>query len=275
MAGSLRVLIIEDSIDDTFFLVRELQRAGFSVAFERAETSMAMQAALEARSWDLIISDYSMPRFSGSAALALYQKSRLDIPFIIGSGAMGEDRAVEMVKAGAHNYVLKDNLSRLGPAVQQELRAARDRQIRQQTEGATAFLASIVQSCDDAIVGKTLEGAVVSWNPGAERLYGYKAVEMLGRSVSILIPSARSAELRDILGKLKRGEHVEHFETVRLRKDGTPLQVSLTISPIKDPAGRIIGASSVARDITERKQQEREHLTLIRELTTALSHAQP
>jgi PAS domain S-box-containing protein len=275
MSNPLRVLVVEDSVEDTFFIVRELQRGGFQVDFERVETQAAMQTALEAQSWDVIISDYSMPQFSGSLALALYQQQEdLDIPFIIVSGAIGEDRAVEMMKAGAHNYVLKDSLARLAPAVTQELRVVQERRIRRQTETATAYLASIVQSCEDAIIGKTLDGTIVSWNPGAERLYGYGAVEMIGRSISAIIPPFRTQELPDILEKIRQGQSVECLETVRVRKDGKSVEVSLTVSPIRDARGRVIGASSVARDITERKLEENERLNLIQELTTALSHAQ-
>jgi len=273
MAESLRVLIAEDSVEDTFFVVRELQRGGFQVDFERVETQAAMETALEQRHWDLIISDYSMPQFSGPAALALYLHKGLDIPFIIISGAVGEDRAVEMVKSGAHNYVMKDNLARLVPAVKRELRAAQERRIRRQTEDATAYLASLVQSCEDAIVGMTMDATIVSWNAGAERLYGYSAVEMIGRSMSVLFAHYRPEELPELLEKICLGQPVERLETVRVRKDGTPVEVSTTFSPVRDANGRIIGASSVARDITQRKLEDDERLALIQELTAALSHA--
>jgi len=275
MSQALRALIVEDSVEDSFFIVRELQRGGFVVSFERVETRMSMQAALSGQTWDIIISDYSLPQFSGPAALALYQQSGLDMPFIIVSGAIGEDRAVEMVKAGAHDYVMKDNLARLVPAVEQELRALQTRRVRKQTESATAYLASIVQTCEDAIIGKTLDGTIVSWNAGAEKLYGYSAIEIIGRSVSVLFPPYRPDECEELMQKVRKGEQVRQFETVRLRKDGQPVEVSLTISPIRDAEGRVIGASTIARDITKRKQEENERLTLIQELTAALSQTRP
>ena len=273
MDGCLRVLIVEDSVNDTFFIVRELQRGGCHVEFERVDTAAAMQTALDEQTWDLIISDFLMPQFGGAAALAIYKRSGLDIPFIFVSGGMGEDIAVEMLKAGAHNYVTKEHLFRLAPAVAQELRSAQDRRIRRQTEAMAAYLASLVESCDDAIIGKTLEGTIVSWNLGAERLYGYTAAEMVGRSISLLMPSYRPQELAGFVEKLKRGERVEDHETVRRRKDGTAVEVSLTISPIKDGGNRVIGASVVARDITQRKQEEGERLALIQDLTAALARA--
>ena len=243
----LRVLIVEDSVEDTFFIVRELQRGGFNLTFERVETAADMQTALKTGLWDLIISDYSMPMFSGPDALALYNQSEVEAPFIIVSGVMGEDRAVEMLKGGAHNYVLKGNLRRLVPAVIQELQTAQARRTRRQTEAATAYLASIVQSCEDAIIGETLDGTVVSWNAGAERLYGFNAVEMIGNSLAGLVPEDLLQEIPGLMQRVGRGEQIQCLETVRLRKGGAKVQVSVTLSPIRDANGAIIGASSVER----------------------------
>jgi PAS domain S-box-containing protein len=120
-----------------------------------------------------------------------------------------------------------------------------------------AYLAAIVESSDDAIVSKTLQGIITSWNTGAERLFGYTASEIIGQPITTLIPPDRQEEEVEILKKLSRGERVDHFETVRLKKDGTTVDVSITISPIKDENGRIIGASKVARDISERKRIEK------------------
>ena len=127
---------------------------------------------------------------------------------------------------------------------------------RKAAERATAHLAAIVRSSDDAIISKDLTGNVTSWNQGAERLFGYRADEMIGQPVVKLIPPDRLEEERHILGKISRGETVETYETVRRRKDGTDLHVSLTISPLFDAQGTVIGASKIARDITERVQQE-------------------
>jgi PAS domain S-box-containing protein len=273
MPDPLRVLMVEDSADDTLLLAAELKRGGFKLVIERVETAASMQAALEVHEWDLIICDYSMPHFSGQEALALHQQRALDIPFISVSGAVGEETVAEMIKAGAHDYVMKGNLARLVPAVKRELHAAQERRDRRQTEAVSAYLASIVQFCDDAIIGKTLDGTVVSWNTGAERLYGYSAAEMIGRPISVLIPSYRPEELPEIYDAIRRGEGVDGLEAVRIRKDGTPIEVSLTISPIKDAEGRVVGASTVARDITRHKQEDNERLSLIQDLTAALAHA--
>ena len=121
---------------------------------------------------------------------------------------------------------------------------------RKRDEAALALLASIVEFSDDAIVSKTLEGVVTSWNAGAERLYGYSAAEAVGRPISIIIPPDRPNELLRVLARLKQGEHVQPYETARMRKDGTRVQVSITVSPLRNSSGRIIGASAIGRDIT-------------------------
>ncbi len=120
-----------------------------------------------------------------------------------------------------------------------------------------ARLASIVESSDDAIISKDLNGTITSWNSGAERLFQYTAEEAIGKSVTILIPSDRYDEEPGILGRVRRGERVEHYETVRQRKDGTRVDISLTVSPIRDAHGEVVGASKIARDITERKKVAR------------------
>ncbi|HET9993936.1 MAG TPA: PAS domain S-box protein [Candidatus Acidoferrum sp.] len=128
---------------------------------------------------------------------------------------------------------------------------------RKQAQRATALLAAIVDSSDDAIVSKNLDGVITSWNKGAERLFGYSAEEAIGQHITLIVPADRQDEEPRIIGHLRRGERVDHFETVRVRKDGTLLDISLTISPVKDATGRVVGASKVARDITEWKRAER------------------
>ena len=124
MPEPLSVLIVEDSENDARLLLRELERAGYAASWERVETAGSMRSALEGRSWDLVIADYTMPKFSAPAALALLQDLGLDLPFIIVSGSVGEDVAVEAMRAGAHDYLLKGNLKRLFPAIQRELEQA-------------------------------------------------------------------------------------------------------------------------------------------------------
>jgi PAS domain S-box-containing protein len=127
---------------------------------------------------------------------------------------------------------------------------------RKQAERTTGLLAAIVDYSDDAVISKNLDGVITSWNSGAQRILGYSPDEAVGQSITLIVPQDRLEEEKHILARLRRGERIEHFETVRVRKDGNPVHISLTISPVKDSHGRIIGASKIARDITERKQAE-------------------
>jgi PAS domain S-box-containing protein len=143
------------------------------------------------------------------------------------------------LRSRRHQYAVRDHL------------VERDRAAETKSR-----LAAIVESSQDAIVGKTLEGIILSWNAGAERIFGYTPQEVIGRSILMLIPPERHAEEEDILACIRRGEAVEHYETVRVAKDGRRLDISLTISPVRDGTGRVIGASKIARDITARRQME-------------------
>ncbi|MFY9923533.1 MAG: PAS domain S-box protein [Opitutaceae bacterium] len=137
---------------------------------------------------------------------------------------------------------------------------------RKGDEGGRLQLAAIIESSDDAIISKTLEGIITSWNPGAERMFGYLASEAIGKSMLMLFPPDRANEEEEILTRIRRGERMEHFETARLRKDGSRIEVSVTISPIKDGHGRIVGVSKIARDVTEQKNSEKRLLDTVREM---------
>lgn len=145
----------------------------------------------------------------------------------------------------------------------------RDAREHRALEEARARLAAIVDGSDDAIVSKTLDGVITSWNRGAERLFGYTADEAVGRSITLIIPAERIAEETEVLTRIRRGDTVSHFETVRVRKDGARVDISLTVSPVRDAAGTIIGASKIARDITERRRVERERAALLAETQRA------
>jgi PAS domain S-box-containing protein len=144
---------------------------------------------------------------------------------------------------------------------------ARDITERKRFEEFEKRLASVVESSDDAIVSKNLDGVIKTWNPGAERLFGYTAEEVIGKPITLLIPTDRHDEESEILSRIRRGECVDHYETVRRRKDGSLIEISVTVSPIKNAEGRIIGASKIARDITERKRAQEQQNLLLREMS--------
>jgi PAS domain S-box-containing protein len=135
----------------------------------------------------------------------------------------------------------------------------------QEGEQRLRSLAAIVESSEDAIVSKNLDGIIISWNMGAQRVFGYTAAEAVGQPITIVIPADRQREEREILTRIRRGEHTDHFETIRQRKDGTLIVVSLTVSPVRNAEGQIIGASKIARDITEQKRSHEQIATLARE----------
>ena len=134
-----------------------------------------------------------------------------------------------------------------------------------ESEQRLRWLASIVESSDDAIVSKNLDGIITSWNRGAERIFGYSAEEAIGQPITIIIPQDRRDEERTILTRIRRGERIDHFETIRQRKHGGLIVVSLTVSPVKNAEGKIVGASKIARDITEQKRSQEQIATLARE----------
>jgi PAS domain S-box-containing protein len=141
---------------------------------------------------------------------------------------------------------------------------------RRRAEEGCLQLAAIVESSSDAIIGKSLDGRILSWNLGAELMYGYTTAEMLGRDISVIVPPDRMEDISESLMKLKSGEYIENFETVRLKKDGARIDVSLSASPIKDMRGRVIAVATIARDITERKRSEQE----LHQLTVRLLNLQ-
>lgn len=279
MKKPLRILAVEDSEDDARLLVLELKRGGFEPFLERVDTAATMTAALDKHQWDIVVSDHSMPRFESMDALKLLKEKQPDVPFIVVSGAIGEDAAVSAMKAGASDYVVKGKMARLIPSIERELREAeawreqrRTAEALKQAQAVLVYLAAIVEFCDDAIIGMTLDGTILTWNSGAAQMYGYSLDEVKGRPVTFLIPPHRPEELPPMYDRIQQGERIDRYETVRLRKDGLSMDISLRLSPIKDETGRVIGISAIERDITARKREETERLKLIQQLKDALAN---
>jgi len=267
----LRVLLVEDSELDALLLVRYLQTNGCQPQHERVASQQEMERALAKEEWDVVLCDYQLPDFGVLPALSLLKRKGLDLPFIVVSGAIGEELAVELMKAGAHDFIAKGGLSRLIPAIQRELREAKARQERKAALEKLAYLAAIVDSAEEAIIGQNMDGIVTTWNTGATRLYGYAAAEAIGQPALLIVPPALHPEAGELWQKLRRAESVEPVDTMRQRKDGKSVNVCLTMSAIRDAEGHIIGASSIAYDITERKKVEAERTELIAHLNETLS----
>jgi PAS domain S-box-containing protein len=248
-----RILLADDNADMREYIQRLLSDRYEVIAVEDGKA--AMESARKRRP-DLILSDIMMPRVDG---IELLREIRADlnlksIPVILVSARAGEESRVDGLEAGADDYLVKpfsarELLARVGSHL-----AMAD--IRRQTDRASTLLSSIVASSDDAIISKTLDGIITSWNGSAERLFGYSEEEAIGKSITLIIPPDRLDEEPKIIERLKRGERIEHFETARRRKDGSLVEISLTVSPLRDQAGNVIGASKVARDISARKEAE-------------------
>jgi PAS domain S-box-containing protein len=265
----IEILIVEDSENDTVLLLEELRRKNYSPVFKRVETRDEFISALKIGVWDAVICDYVLPQFSGPEALKLFREERFDFPFIVVSGVFGEEKAVDMMKAGANDYIMKGNLSRLVPALERELDACHERRLRRRAEGAMQYLAAIVESSEDAIFGQSLDSVIASWNPAAERMFGYSAEEVIDRSTVSLFPLNQRDELLDTLSAIRRGETIVIHDTERMHKSGRVIPVSVTLSPIRDSRGEIIGASCIARDLSRQKQAEKERLQLNHRLNMA------
>jgi PAS domain S-box-containing protein len=271
MGSDLRVLIVEDSEDDMLLMVRELRRSGYTLDYERVDTPVAMEAALDRQSWDIAIADYTLPAFSAPDALKLLQSRKLDLPFIIVSGTIGEEIAVAAMKAGAHDYLIKGNLTRLVPAVERELREARERQKRQDAEHALRESEEryrlLFESNPNPMWVVDLETLVLlAVNQAAIAHYGYSREEFLRMTIAdICLPNNISASppTRSILTAEQNNIAVWKHR----KKDGTAIDVEVVTHTLFF-AGRPASLIMVD-DITDRLQAEEElHI-----LSTALESA--
>jgi PAS domain S-box-containing protein len=263
MSVPLRILIVEDSENDALLLLRELRRGGYKPDNERVDTAADMEAALEKRDWDLVISDHSMPSFSSSAALEILQRKGLDLPFIIVSGQIGEDAAVAAMKAGAHDYIMKDNLARLNTAIERELREAEVRRERRQAEEKYR---SIFENAVEGIFQTTADGRFLTANPALARMYGYGSPEELLTTVSniedqLYVDPECRAEFNRVV---QQHDIVSGFEIQIYRKDGSVMWASVSARAVRNASGELLGYEGTVEDITERKRAE-EALHEIRE----------
>ncbi len=257
MGKPLRVLMVEDSEDDALLLHMELRRSGYEPDFKRVETGESMRKELEQREWDIVISDYVMPMFSGLKALTVLKESGLDVPFIIVSGNIGEDIAVEAMKAGAHDYILKGHLARLVPAIERELREAETRRARKRSEEERIRLAAAVESAGDAVVISDPRGIIQYVNPAFAKITGYTRDEVVGRDLHFLDSDRRDDLFSRGMREAMKGEEGAWTGRVTSRKkDGTLYEEECTFSPIKDTSGEIINFVFLKRDITEKLRLE-------------------
>jgi PAS domain S-box-containing protein len=263
MADKIRVLMVEDSEDDAALLVRELNRAGYDPVFERVWSGAAIESALGRQHWDLVISDHSMPAFTGTEALQIVRRIAPDVPFIFVSGSIGEEVAVAAMRAGAQDYVMKGNIRRLAPAIDRELRESesrrRERLTEEQLRSTGEMLRSVFAASPLAIIATNLDGLVTLWNPAAERLFGWTRDEVLGKENPVVPGDARES-INALRARAKQGEASTDVEARRLRKNGSAVDVTVTIAATHDRDGRADGITIVYQDLTERKQLQAQFL---------------
>jgi PAS domain S-box-containing protein len=251
----VNILIVDDEPKNLTVLEAILGDPGYRLV--RAESAEEALLALLADEFALLVLDIRMPGVTGLelAQMIKARKKTANVPIIFLTAYLDDDQQIiEGYATGAVDYVAKP----VNPAILRTKVGIFAQLYRRQRnlEEVNRTLAAVVESSDDAILSKDLNGIVATFNQGAERLFGYKAREVIGKPITILIPPDRQHEEPEILGRIRRGERVNQYETVRRRKDGTLVDVSLTVSPVKDDRGGIIGASKIARDITERKLSE-------------------
>jgi PAS domain S-box-containing protein len=284
MGGAIRVLLVEDSQDDADLLIWELRRGAYDPQSRRVASEAEFIAALDSQVWDVILCDYTMPGFSGADALVLVHQRDLDIPFIFVSGTISEEMAVAAMRAGAHDYIVKDRMKRLVPAVERELRdaAARREQARDraQRESAERRFREILAMAPDAIVAADGAFRITIYNHAAEALFGYSGEEVAGEPLDLLLPSRYLAAHRNHLANYaetpcmprRMNDRVEVFGR---RKSGEEFPAEAAISKLVEDGRTTFMA--VIRDVSERKALEAQlrqaqRMEAVGQLTGGLAH---
>ena len=267
MQKNLNVLHIEDSADDADLIRLALEEAGYQLEYRRIETAAEMQQALNDIRWDVVLSDYSLPKFDPGSALVILQQSGLDVPFILLSSFVGEETAVALMRAGAHDFIMKDKLARLAPAIEREVKEARERQKRRDAEEALRasekLLHDITSALGEGIFVLDCNGHLMFMNAEAENLLGWTENELFGSNMHEIMHCVNAdgslfpmEECPILHYGLARGERYQSEDDVFVRKDGTLFPVSYVTTPIKGDV--VFAAVTVFKDISARKQAERE-----------------
>src|SRR5215208_1202867 len=262
---ALRVLHLEDSPLDAELVHSALSGSSVECEIFRAQTRADFAAALESGDFDLILADYSHPTFGGLSALKVAQEICPEAPFVLVSGAVGEERAIEALKSGAEDYVLKQRLERLVPAVQRALREAQERNKRKRAEEALQYqlglTRTITDNAADSLFLWDTEGRVTFMNPAAEETFGWTQEELLGEVLHDRMhhhPDGRAYPISEcpLVRVFESTQTLRDHEDVFFRRDGSPIDVSCSLAPIV-VGGEITGAVLVVRDIIERKRDEK------------------
>jgi PAS domain S-box-containing protein len=254
VSDARRILMVEDSPDDAELSIRALRRAGIDLTFQRVETPETMRKALAEGTWDLVIADYSMPRFNGLAALKMLRETGLDLPFILVSGTVGEDVAVEAMKGGADDYVLKSNLARLPLAVERELR---DSEVRVERNRAEARYRSLVDRVPVGLFRISPAGDILEFNPALIDMLGFQDGDSL-KKADVAELWLRPQERARFEAIIEREGVVKNFEMEMRRRDGSIIWCEQSARAVYDAAGKVGHWEGVLVDVTSRKVAEEE-----------------
>lgn len=256
MGTPLRALLVEDSEQDAVLLEEALRQNGFVPRCSRVQTPADMRTALQDQEWDIIFSDCAMPGFDAFEALRVLRDTGREFPLVVVSGTIGEETAVELLKQGATDYLLKDRLARLGPAVNRILEQNSLRRTKRHAEEALRFQAQMLDFIGQAVIATDPAGRIVYANRFAAGLYGWSTEEMTGRNImEIMVGESSRPEAEAIMQRLNGGASWAGEFTVRHR-DGRIFPVQVTNAPVLDKAGRVVAIIGVSSDITDRKQTE-------------------
>jgi PAS domain S-box-containing protein len=256
MDEKVEILLFEDNPGDAGLIEEMLEEfADFQYEFKTVQTLNEGLSLLKENRFDIILSDLGLPDSDGIDTFLEIHARNSRIPIIILTGMNDEKIGIEAVKKGAQDYLVKGQVD--GRLLKRSIQYSIE---RKKAEERVQNLANIVESSNDAIVTRSLDGFITSWNLGAEQIYGYLAEEILGKPASILMPSVLENESQKLTEMIKQGEKIHQYETSRLKKDGTIIDVSMTLSPVFDISGELMAISVIARDITEsKKAEERLH----------------
>lgn len=268
MSHKLAVLLVEDSESDAQLILRALRKGGSDPVVTRVETDAEMKAALSTQTWDIVISDYNLPQFNGEAALALLNDAGLDIPFIIVSGEIGEETAVTMMKAGAHDYLKKNDLARLAPAVQRELEQTEERRKKKLAEQTLKKISRAVEASPVCIIIADAQGLIEYVNPKFTELTGYEFEEARGKPTSMLKSGQTPPEAYEELWKTIRAGNEWKGELLNRKKNGETYWEKISISSVADEKGSITHFVALSEDVTERKAADEQIRRLNAELKT-------
>ncbi|MGB9978406.1 PAS domain S-box protein [Methanobacterium sp.] len=251
---TIEILLFEDNPGDTGLIEFMLEEStDFSYELKNVETLDEGLKLFKYHSFDIILLDLGLPDSDGIETFIEVNRECHETPIIILTGLTDEKTGINAVKMGAQDYLIKGQVE--STLLERSIKYSIE---RKKAEEKIQIFANIVESSDDAIITKSFDGTVTSWNRGAEHIYGYSSDEIIGKPISLLESDIFKGETKRLIEKIKNGERIRHYETLRLKKDNTLINVSITLSPVFDTSGELVAISTIARDITEKKRAEED-----------------